>query len=137
MKTIKYKKGYKYQLYADYTDQLKIYPLAEIYTKYISLSVSGVIIIKAGYAWDGPSGPTIDTLNAMRGSLTHDAVYQLFRQGELDVKWRKEADIHFYDDLRIDKMFWIRAKYWFYAVRKKAANAASRKNAKKVITAPF
>ena len=41
-----------------------------------------LLTIKKGYAWDGPSGPTIDTPSFMRGSLIHDALYQLLRETE-------------------------------------------------------
>ena len=38
------------------------------------------VCIRKGYCWDGPSGPTVDTENFMRGSLIHDALYQLMRE---------------------------------------------------------
>jgi hypothetical protein len=49
--------------------------------------------ISKGYAWDGPSGPTIDTGNFMRGSLIHDALYQLMRTGNLPTSFRERADL--------------------------------------------
>ena len=33
------------------------------------------ICFDRGYAWDGPSGPTIDTPDAMPASLVHDGLY--------------------------------------------------------------
>ena len=45
-----------------------------------------------GYAWDGPSGPMPDTKDAMRGSLVHDAIYQLIRQSHLSAYYRDVAD---------------------------------------------
>ena len=71
---ISYKSGFKYQLVLDYELEIKISPSSEIVTDYIVLYESRMLVIKKGYAWDGPSGPTIDTKNFMRGSLVHDAL---------------------------------------------------------------
>jgi len=79
MECIAYKGGYKYQLKEDYVTETRITPPTPIQTEYIALTSQGRISIKRGYAWDGPSGPTIDTLNFMRGSIVHDALYQLIR----------------------------------------------------------
>ena len=77
MECIAYKAGYKYQLKAEYVVQIDIKPAALIDIEYLALTPTGALTIRKGYAWDGPSGPTIDTLNFMRGSLVHDALYQL------------------------------------------------------------
>ena len=84
MQCIKYKAGYKYQLKSNYAVTISIKPPADITTPYITLNAQGMLTLKDGYAWDGPSGPTIDTLTFMRGSLIHDALYQLMREGKLD-----------------------------------------------------
>ena len=86
MECIAYKKGYKYQLTEAYTVDILIHPDADIHSNsgYIDLTAEGTLTIKKGYAWDGPSGPTVDTRNFMRGSLVHDALYQLMREGALD-----------------------------------------------------
>ena len=76
MECIAYKAGYKYQLKARYAVQIDIRPAAPIDMEYLGLTTDGTLTVKKGYAWDGPSGPTIDTLNFMRGSLVHDALYQ-------------------------------------------------------------
>lgn len=94
MKLITYRKlrVYKYQLTIDYTIKILITPEDNILTDFIELDTEGNLTIKAKYAWDGPSGPTCDTKNFMRGSLVHDALYQLMRQKEIDIKKRDEAD---------------------------------------------
>lgn len=82
---IRYRSGYKYQLVNDYRVQLiYIRPDADIVTEFLELDRTGFLLIKHGYAWDGPSGPTLDTKNFMRGSLVHDALAQLVRDGYLD-----------------------------------------------------
>lgn len=59
---------------------------------FITLDTNGVMRIRANYCWDGPSGPTFDTPSFMRGSLYHDAIYQLIRQGVLSMDDRDSAD---------------------------------------------
>jgi hypothetical protein len=123
---IEYKGGYKYQLIHDYTVKVNVHPKSDIRTDYIGLTESGQLDLKAGYAWDGPSGPTIDTATFMRGSAVHDALYQLMRSHELEKsEWRKIAD----QDLRRicleDGMARIRASYVYYFVRMFGRSAAS------------
>ena len=75
---------YKYQLMKKgYTCQVNIRKISAK-TAFIQLTAKGKLTIKRGYAWDGPSGPTIDTKTFMRGSLVHDALYQLMRLKVLD-----------------------------------------------------
>ena len=91
---------------------------------YISLAISGDLTISEGYCWDGPSGPTWDTRSAMRGSLVHDALYQLIREGSLPFKFRKTADKMFHKICREDGMGWFRASYFYRAVRTFGGSAA-------------
>ena len=133
---IKYKKGFKYQLVKDYKIQLSTSPLQTIDTPFISLTKLGTLTIKSGYAWDGPSGPTIDTKSSMRASLVHDVLYQLLRQGKLPQCWRETADKIFYDICIEDGMWAWRAKLWYRELRKFAASAANPKNKKQRYTPP-
>ncbi len=89
---IKYRDGYNYQLDEDFEIQTDIYPEKDIATDYATLSRSGVLHIFKGYAWDGPSGPTVDRSSNMRGSLPHDVLYQMIRQGHLPLSVREKAD---------------------------------------------
>lgn len=66
---IKYRSGYKYQLDEDYKIQINIKPQKGVDEKFIKLDQVGNLIVVAGYAWDGPSGPVIDTKENMRASL--------------------------------------------------------------------
>ena len=133
---IKYKGGYKYQLVSDYTEQVAILPSNNVQDSFLSLSTNGHLTIRSGYAWDGPSGPTIDTKNFMRGSLVHDALYQLMRLGLISASHREAADLELRRICREDGMSAIRARWVLEGLRwggKKAANTRSRK---KVLTAP-
>jgi len=89
---MKYRAGGKYQLAEDYEVMTPIQPVGTVRHGYITLQNSGLIQIEAGYMWDGPSGPTVDTPDFMRGSLVHDAFYELMREGKLSIKHRKAAD---------------------------------------------
>ena len=84
---------YKYRTAEDYRVQTSITPPVTIDTEYIKLDASGWMLIKSGYAWDGPSGPTIDTDDFMTGSLVHDAFYQLIREGHLSREYGHKANV--------------------------------------------
>ena len=118
MKSIKYRKGYKYQLADRYITNTAIKPRAEIDTEFINLSINGQLTIAKGYAWDGPSGPTYDSLNSMRGSLAHDAKYQLIRLGHLSYIYKGDADSELVADCMADGMWRWRARLWGWAVRR-------------------
>ena len=132
-----YKGGYKYQLHETYEVTVVIKPLEDIETDYILLDQAGRLVLKKGYAWDGPSGPTIDTRNFMRGSLVHDALYQLMRMQKLsESEHRKLAD----DELKRlcleDGMSSIRVWWVYESVRRFGGAAASADNAKPLLGAP-
>ena len=132
-----YYEGYKYQLRKDFTIQLMFAPDRFIYTAFIRLDTTGYLSIREGYAWDGPSGPTVDTPDFMRGSLVHDALYQLMRDLYLDKgKYRKLADQELYRICREDGMNWVRAKYVYTAVRIAGDSSATERPALLVAPRP-
>lgn len=135
-KYIKYRKGYKYQLAEDFRIKIDIFSHEVIKTDFIEIQPGGVLFIKNGYAWDGPSGPTIDTKDFMRGSLVHDALYQLMRMELLDPSWKSYADDLLKKVCLEDGMFALRAYYVYVGVDKGADSAIDPKNRKKVIIAP-
>ena len=109
--------GYKYQLALDYALQTRIIPPSPIHHDYFMLDMSGYLVIRKGYAWDGASGPTIDTSDSMRGALVHDVLYQMIGHKLLPVSYREQVDYLFYDILREDGMMDFRAWAWLRAVR--------------------
>ena len=113
MECIRFSAGYKYQLRETYSLVITIKPPEPICTRYIDLFTGGTLVIREGYAWDGPSGPTIDTLSFMRGSLVHDALYQLMREKHLPQSCRPEADRIIRDICRQDGMMSLRA-WWVH-----------------------
>lgn len=140
MECIAYKKGYKYQLREAYKVSIPIHPESDIASPsdFITLTTSGVLTISKNYAWDGPSGPTVDTRNFMRSSLVHDALYQLMRETllEHDV-YRQAADRLLQQMCKEDGMSSIRA-WWVYAgVRVGGDPAADPANSKPITKAPI
>lgn len=134
---MKYRKGYKYQLAADEGfPSTGIVPSRYIETEFITLTTSGDLMIRSGYAWDGASGPTLDTKDSLRASLAHDALYQLLRWGHLDQRWREPVDDYFGRLLEEDGMWWWRRKLWVRELKKFGAPAASVDNKKRVYEAP-
>ncbi|MFB3816156.1 MAG: DUF1353 domain-containing protein [Candidatus Methylomirabilales bacterium] len=136
MTPILYTDGYKYQLAKDYVLALDIRPAAQIVTPYIALDLDGTLTIRAGYAWDGPSGPTIDTANFMRGSLVHDALYQLLRERYLPAELREAADRILQRCCLEDGMSRLRAWWVYWGVRLGGGPAADPAHTKPILSAP-
>ena len=117
MNAIAYKGGYRYQLQQDLTCPTPIRPPALIRTAFIELTAEGRLTIRAGYAWDGPSGPVFHTRSFMRPSLIHDAVCQLIGEGHLSPAHQRAADQLLFEHCREDGMNRVRAAYVYFAVR--------------------
>ena len=114
---IYYRRGYKYQLTRAYKCRL---PMTghTVDHDFICLDPDGSLTIRAGYAWDGPSGPALDTANFMRGSLVHDVLYQLMGTGQLPVSCKDQADRILQAICREDGMSSIRAWWVYHAVKR-------------------
>ena len=137
MECISYKSGYKYQLKEEYVVEIPFKPDQDIVTDYIEFDQNGALRIRNGYAWDGPSGPTIDTLNFMRGSLVHDALYQLMRNNVLDREiYKKPADKLLKQMCQEDGMTSARAWWVYQGVRLGGDGSTHYENKRKIIKAP-
>ena len=97
------------------------------------LKAGGRLFVYEGYAWDGASGPAIDTPNWMDPSLVHDIFYQALRQRLIPQAAasrkvreiiRKRADNLMYEMLRQRGMHWLRAWLSHFFVRRYAGFAA-------------
>lgn len=134
---IRYRSDYKYQLASSYVIETPIKPNSHKKTEFINLDVDGKLTVKQGYAWDGPSGPVIDTPENMRASLVHDALYQLMRNKQISARThRKAADQLFKDMCKEDGVSNFRASAYYKALRKFGNPAASPMNKKKIHRAP-
>lgn len=133
---IVYREGFKYQLVEPYSVRLPLYPASYIDTHFIKISTSGDLVIAPDYAWDGPSGPTIDSLSSMRGSLIHDALYQMIRAGALTPAQRKTADDIYRNACIQDGMFEWRANGHFKALEWFGMPAARPSGERPLLRAP-
>ncbi len=109
-------KRYKYQLTEQYNLKIGIKKY-KVETPYLKLYEDGELEISKGYAWDGPSGPTFDTLNIMRGALVHDTLYQLIRIKEIQPQYKEYADLLLQKICLEDGMSTFRANYVYHAVK--------------------
>ena len=135
-KYIHYKEGFKYQLATTFVLATEIITGDYIEEGFIELTPDGTLILKVGFAWDGPSGPTIDTDDFMRGSAAHDALYELIRKGLLDKSWKRAADVLLIQLCSEDGMDGWRQSYVYTAVQKFGGKHLGTNSIKEVITAP-
>ncbi|NCC32817.1 MAG: hypothetical protein EOM24_12470 [Chloroflexia bacterium] len=90
MKVAKFKSGYKYQLQDTYVTTVGIVGCSAT-ASFLRLDADGRLVIAGGYAWDGATlCPDFDWI--VRGTLIHDAIYQLIRTGLVDAKHKAAAD---------------------------------------------
>ena len=124
---IQYKKRrkYKYNLHSDLEYETGITVDNPKKLGLLEITSTGKLIIRKGYSWDGPSGPTIDTKDFMRGSLIHDALYQLMREKILPQTARERADEILREVCLQDGMSKLRAWYVYKAVRIGGASSAA------------
>lgn len=97
---IRYLKDMGYVLSEDHAVQTPI-DGADIIDAWWRLFPDGRLIIFAGFAWDGPSGPTLDTKDSLRASLVHDVFCIAMRDGRLDFS-RQDAVNNFFRQQCID-----------------------------------
>lgn len=89
---IRYQEGFKYQIVQDAAWKVAGLTIKQpIDTKFVSLSTDGVLLLKAGFAWNGVSGPTIERKTNHRGGAFHDGFYRLIRFGCLPELPRETA----------------------------------------------
>jgi hypothetical protein len=134
--SIKYRKGYKYQLAEDLKLQTSFTLAEDIITPRIELYTSGTLIIRDAYAYDGPSGPVIDRKTNMRGAAGHDALYQLMRMGLIAPELWRIADKDFGTWMSEDGAWGITVRIDLAGLKIAGGRAALPKNRKRVYTAP-
>ena len=84
--------NWKYVLEKEVQLALPLELCGDVYISPYLIAGGSLLVIKDGYAWDGASGPTVDTPATMYPALVHDALYQLMRLGIIPTGARKEAD---------------------------------------------
>ena len=124
MISYKKKRKYKYLLHSEVLYRTGIQVPSPATLGPLEIETDGTLTIRPGYSWDGPSGPAIDTRKLMRGSLIHDALYQLMREEILDQHHRKRSDEILRDVCLENRMSRFAAQCVFWAVRIGGAGAA-------------
>ncbi|MCH7815284.1 MAG: DUF1353 domain-containing protein [Proteobacteria bacterium] len=134
---IKYRSGYKYQLASNYSIKTNIKPKKNVPGNFIKLDKAGKLTVMAGYAWDGPSGPVVDTKENLRASLVHDALYQLMRNRHLTAKQHKDKADRLFKKICIqDGVPKVTAQIYYLGLKLGGKPATDPKNKKKVRRAP-
>jgi hypothetical protein len=122
------RKAHKFHLDEDYQEKISVRPVVDIDTKHITLDTDGNLMLRKGFSWNGANG-TIDTKTILRGSMVHDALYQLMREGELDnSRWRETADNELKRICREDGMGKLRAGFMYFVVRRYGENSTKVKS---------
>lgn len=108
---------YKFKVEENFSIELP-FKIPDFVHPYASLK-DGILSVKRGYAWDGASGPIINTRDTLVASLVHDVLYQAMRLNL--IKSSKEnrmiADKNFFEILKMNGVNSIRRKVWYFAVR--------------------
>lgn len=127
---------YKYQLVKDVSVTVSWLRGRHIETANGLVSVNdGILSIKANYCWDGSSGLTRDSSSNMRGSLYHDVLYQMLRDGLLKQSLRPKIDELFLAMLKADGMSRLRLRY-FGLIRRLGGLTSKRQDPPETLTAP-
>ena len=115
MKYSEYK--YKFKVEENFSIELP-FKIPDFEHPYAS-SKDGILSVKRGYAWDGASGPIINTRDTLVASLVHDVLYQAMRLNLIKSSKdnRKIADKNFFEILKMNGVNSIRRKVWYFAVR--------------------
>lgn len=119
IKYIRMGSNWKYRLAETIQIKTRIRPSGglPIERDFFRLDLDGTLTVRAGYCWDGPSGPAFDTKTFMRGSLVHDVFYQMIRLGLLPSFCKEDADAELLAICREDGMMEMRVRWVGLALR--------------------
>lgn len=132
---VHYRSGYAFQLAKPFMCST---PVREACAgnHFVGMAADGTLTIAAGYAWDGASGPIAQGPDIVRGSLVHDALYQLMRECGLNARWREAADDLLRAMFIADGMHPVMATIAHTAVRAFGAMFVNPIHARPVLIAP-
>lgn len=144
---IKYRDGCKYQLLETYTVKTPFKGMA-FQRPWSRLDEHGVMTLVSGLAWNGASGPTIDSPPSIFPSAEHDELYGAIETGDLFdgfnfakrqvevFKIRRRIDGYFCRRLIECGMPKWRAHAWLWGVRKFGGSHAVPGKLQRVLSAP-
>jgi hypothetical protein len=129
-----YVDGYKYQSRCD-----RVYYIGitghTIVTDLITLRPDGWMLVSEYFAWDGCSGPAIDTKSNMRGGQCHDALAALMRMGLIPIDCVKPSN-QAITRLMIDDGAWRFRANLYQRLLDLTEYWARPENSKKILVAP-
>ncbi len=113
---LKYLQGMKYVLSEDIIFQTPVLGY-NITDQFFTLSENGKLLIRTGFAWDGASGPTIDTKDCLAASLVHDVFCICMRDYRISyAQWQPTINKFFRDMCIANGMPVWRADLWHKGV---------------------
>lgn len=106
----------KYAL-AEYYSVLTPITGYDIEERFFHLHPNGLLELFPGFAWDGASGPTIDSPSSMRASAVHDVFCWLARERKIDYElWHHVYNNFFRTQCLGSGMWHKRADMWHWGV---------------------
>ena len=104
-----------YQIKTSY-DALTIIRGHDIDIAFCSLDPSGLLLLKDGFYWNGPSGG-VDTLKTAMPSAVHDCFCELIHLGYLPKECRPAVDENYQRDLEAWGVVTLKRKIHKWAIR--------------------
>lgn len=134
MRAMRYRGGYDYQLAEDIVFRTTI--LGQLIdTVRIRLEPTGLLTVREGYAFDGPTG-CVHRKENMSASCLHDALYQLMRMELLPHRHWRAADYDYARQLRRCGAWGITVKINLAGLKFMGGKYALPKNRKKIYEVP-
>ena len=111
-------KIYKYKLYEEMLFNTPITGVDYV-GKFFTLTYEGTLLVNKGYAYDGPSGPSINTKPFIVASLPHDVFFQMIREDILNIEDHKDLADQYLRDLGREYGMSKLRTWWIYRAVKK------------------
>jgi len=109
---------YKNKLHEDMEFNTPIYDVHWV-SEYFTLYENGTLVVNKGYCWDGASPPSINTKPFVVASLPHDVLYQMIREGILNIEDHKDLADQYLRDLGREYGMSKLRTWWIYRAVKK------------------
>jgi len=131
---MKYWNGFKYVVAETFTVRtaIKGYSIAEPLS---TLRKDGTLTVITGYAWDGNSGPCLDTRSSMEASCVHDVLCDYINHGLLPATLQPLVDQEYYTICVRKKMWWRIARWRMLAIRWYMTGKGSKRFKRKTVEA--
>lgn len=123
--------------------RVPIYPKKAVRGRFWTLAADGLLIIKSGFVWDGPSGDIFGLIDltpnepeTMRASLVHDVLARAMTDGKIGYEWISTSNWLLKQMLIEDGFDRGRAQLWYSMLERFWRPYAANKPSRPVLTAP-